>query len=664
MLIGMYYNDSAVVYKTIIRCFCMIFSIEVTAMYSKSEYNISTPVITKLFKRYEKETIVSELKRLGVHRVFLTRSIYQLDANAFNQELQEIHENCAYLKENGFEVGLWGWSFLIKDFKDEFYHICSLDKKHTDASAACPLDPKFREFAGNYAAELAKTGVDILLYDDDYRLAYWSGVMACGCDVHMKRVCEILGENITAADFKEKVLSGGKNKYRDAYLKVNREALTGFASYIRKCVDAVNPDVRIGVCSCMNWDFDGVAPSQISRIFAGNTRPFLRLIGATYWPTQPKWSIYNRLGAVIEFERMELSWCPDDIEVLAEGDTYPRPRFYVPSSYLELFDTAIMADGGTNGILKYALDYSADPNYETAYVDAACKNRELYKEIRDVFSQKIACGVRVIEKQNKFVDMVIPDERAGDYSALDVFFSPAAKMVSSLSIPSTYTGNEGCCIVFGENARGITEDKLRNGAIIDFSAAQILQETGIDVGIVNVNKRIKPSEEYYVDENRYVLARYSAYDTEINENADVKSVLLYTDAGQEMRAPASYYYENAAGQRFLVFTFDMYYNDESCYRTYTRGNQIIDAVKYLSGDPLPASMQGCPDLYMMCKRDDNGTMAVGLWNIFADPIPRPEIRLDKAYNKIHFINCNGHMDGNKVYLSEIAAFGFAGFEVQ
>lgn len=629
-----------------------------------TEYSISTPVITKLFKRHGRETMVAELKRLGVHRVFLTRSIYRLDKIAFEEELQEVTEICSYLKLQGFEVGLWGWSFLVKDLNNEFHHICSLDKKHVDASAACPLDPAFREFAGKYAAKLAQTGVDILLYDDDYRLAYWGGEMACGCDVHMQRVYELLGETISAEDFKNKVLTGGENRYRDTYLAVNREALEGFAQHIRECVDAVNPNVRIGVCSCMNWDFDGTDPAKISRIFAGNTKPLLRLIGATYWPTQPKWSIFNRLGTVIELERMELSWCGDDIEVMSEGDTYPRPRFYVPASYLELFHTAMLADGGTDGILKYALDYAASPEYEPAYVDATCKNRELYQTIQNTFSKKVACGVRIIEKQKKFKTMEIPEERTGEYNAIDHFFSPAAKLVSSLSIPSTYTGNDGCSIVFGENARDLSEDMLRNGAVIDLTAARILQKAGIDTGLVNIVKKVRPYEEYYIEENTYVLARYSSQVIQIQPTAKVASEVLYSEAGKEERAPASYYYENANGQRFLVFAFDMHYNDESCYRTYTRGRQLALAAERLSGVPLPAWTANCPDLYMMCKRDENGTLAVGLWNIFADKISNHVITLDHPYSSIQFINCSGRMEGNKVYLDEIPAFEFAGFEVK
>jgi hypothetical protein len=55
-----------------------------------------------------------------------------------------------------------------------------------------------------------------------------------------------------------------------------------------------------------------------------------------------------------------------NIEVLSEGDVYPRPRHKIPANYLEIFDTALRAADCTNGIHKYMLDYTSNAgNYET-----------------------------------------------------------------------------------------------------------------------------------------------------------------------------------------------------------------------------------------------------------------------------------------------------------
>ena len=78
---------------------------------------------------------------------------------------------------------------------------------------------------------------------------------------------------------------------------------------------------------------------------------------------------------------------------------------------------------------------------------------------------------------------------------------------------------------------------------------------------------------------------------------------------------------------------------------------------------MPAYIEGCPGLYMICKKGSN-SMAVLLLNAYADTVDEPVIVLDKTYSSIRFISCNGRLDGNIVTLdTPIAAFGLAAFEV-
>lgn len=51
----------------------------------------------------------------------------------------------------------------------------------------CPLDERFRQFAGEYLEDLAGTGVDIILFDDDYRYGFRDG-MGCACERHLRKM--------------------------------------------------------------------------------------------------------------------------------------------------------------------------------------------------------------------------------------------------------------------------------------------------------------------------------------------------------------------------------------------------------------------------------------------------------------------------------------------
>jgi hypothetical protein len=77
---------------------------------------------------------------------------------------------------------------------------------------------------------------------------------------------------------------------------------------------------------------------------------------------------------------------------------------------------------------------------------------------------------------------------------------------------------------------------------------------------------------------------------------------------------------------------------------------LLDGYSWLGGKPLAATCTGHPDLYLMVKTDAD-SMAIGLWNYFADKIHQPEIELSEIYSSAEFINCEGKLDGNKVIIS-------------
>lgn len=620
-------------------------------------YKLSVPVRNGMVKKAGKETILNLLKKMGAERVFLSIDTYDTDRAKRAEELSLLKENSRFFRENGLETGVWLWTFTVGG-KHDFTVMESLDGRPLSEEGCCPLDESFRQFAGEYMEDLAGTGVDIILFDDDYRYGFRGG-MGCACERHLRKMGEILGEELTADKLRTRAFAGGRNPYRDAYLAVNGESLEVFAREMRAHVDRVDPHVRLGVCACMSlWDNDGIDAASISRILAGDTEPFLRLIGAPYWAPDRFWG--NRLQHVIELSRMERSWCGEGIEVIGEGDSCPRLRHKTPASYLELFDMALRADGSVDGILKYVMTYYLHPDYEKGYVERHCRNGALYAAIEETFAGKEACGVRVYESMRKFADMVIPEEKAGSCDVENAFFSIAARMLSDNSLPTVYQGEGVCGIAFGENVKMVSEAALRRGVIIDAEAARLLGQRGIDTGIRKTGKKVTADREFFKGEEECIYGPYKAHVMEVDEKAEVDSSFAYTQDGQEAKAPAAFFYENKEGHRFWVFAFDGYFNSEAMYRSYSRSRQLAEAVAKLSGRPLPAYSCGNPDLYLLSKADEK-ELAVGLWNICADGICEPVVELEHAYRGIRFLNCTGRMEGNRVYLSEMAPFSFAGF---
>ena len=640
-----------------LACLAMFAAISAAAA---GRYRITVPVInTDLSEFGGKERVLADLRRLDAERVLLADGAYRIDPEERRKAMANLRENAAFFASNGLEVGVWLWTFMC-DAKCGYETMWASDGTQVKGFA-CALDGSFRKMAAEYVAEYARCGVDLILFDDDFCYGTRNGgALVCTCPLHMVRIRSHLGEEITPSELQKKAMTGGRNRYRNAWRQADREALVNFAKEMRASVDTVNPDVRMGLCAVMSlWDDDGVDAATVSRILAGRTRPFLRLIGAPYWAVNR--SFYGcRLQNVIEYERAERSWCGDGIEIVGEGDVYPRPRTACPAAYLELFDMAIRADGRMDGLIKYAVDYTSPIGYETGYVDRHVRNKRVYAAIERLFAPKPSAGVRVYHVMNKIADVVVPKEHEGTAMVLSMFSSAAGQILADAGIPTAYDGEGMCSAAFGEDVRSVPESAFVGGVVIDAWAARILSEKGVDVGVRAFGEKIRVEHEVFESGRLKVqIPRMDACCMTLDPKATVDSVFLSADG----KIPASFTYENAAGGKFLVLAYDGYFNGFGKGRCYARSRQLERGIRRISGRKIPAYVYGSPDLYTMVKKGD-GAMAVGLWNMFADDVHEPTVELDGTYREIEFVNCSGRLDGDRVVLTDIPPFSFAGFEVR
>ena len=622
------------------------------------KYLISVPFMLKQIDDYGIDGFIEKLKEMNADIVFLALDAYETDEGKRERVFNSLRRNVPIFQKAGFKVGVWVWAFLVYGDK-KYEHITSLSGK-VSQDQVCPSDEEFCQFAANYYKNIALSKPDIILFDDDYRYGFLDCGLGCGCKNHRKYMSELIGEEISIDGLANKVWSGKGNKYRSAWLKANGHFFKEFAKKIRRAIDEVDPSIRLGPCACMTtWDFDGISAVELAKIMAGNTKPFLRLAGAPYWAINRNWG--NRLQDVIELERMESSWCGDlkEIDVLSECDAFPRPRCACPASYMECFDMALRASGAVTGTHKYVLDYVSNTDYERGYIEKDKENRAIYQKIEELFSGKEPVGVRIYERMNKFENMEVPTAYAGGDGVQNLFFSPAARMLATQTIPTIYKGLGVVGMAFGENVKYLDEGALNNGLLLDASAAKILTELGVDVGLENVGEEMPIDKEYFVSDDNYInLIWNSGVKISVKSGVRIES---YFTSGDE-RYIASYSYENAQGQKFLVYAVNGYSMGELFFRQRARGEQIVKFIEGL-GKRLPATLLGNPDCYMLCK-EQGDSLAVWLGNFFADEVFNKTVTLAKEYDSIEFIGCSGRLEKDKVILEGLAPFTSAGFVVK
>ena len=622
-------------------------------------YKLSIPIMNSGVTDDSRADYLTICKRARVDRIFLTTSL--------NSNHDLLKYNVAFFKENGFEVGIWvgntiGHGATLLDSHDDgsapkFQRLVSLDGQDL-YSTNCPYDKAFQQSVAEKVARLSLCGSDMIMLDDDFRISQHGPHPCCFCDLHMAKIREFCGEDVSREDLKTLAFKGRRNKYRDAYLRAQGESLEELARAIRAEVDRVNPKASISACSAYcSWDLDGTDPIRLTKIFAGENKGFLRLHGAPYWaPHNGK-----PVEAIPEIERMFASFCKDeDIEIFSEGDVYPRPRYNTPASYLEIMDGALRADGKQDGILKYMLEYSSNPLYELGYAERHIHNLGKVDAIEGFFKQGANAGVRVLIKPHLLDDAdfnLSPVRQQSPYPMAGIF-------LAMNGIPTVYDGDGCCAALFGENARHFDGKDFKKGAILDGVAAIILTQRGIDVGLESIGNFAENHFGGYYDEvsGIYKTATHAHFGRlDGNFKSEAKNVLSITVNGE--RRPLAYQYENADGQRFLIFAFhaDNLVANPACLYAYPVQATLQRGIEWIAREELPVKTYKHPELYTLCEKGEDYT-SVALFNCFPDSALDLTVELDREYEHIEFNNCQGHIDGNVVFLEgEIHAYDFASF---
>ena len=635
-------------------------------------YRISLPLINRTVTPETREEYLRQFRRAEVERVFLVPSTDMVLGKINNFE--SLVDNLAWFEKNGIEAAIWvgaslGHGGLLHDVgtprKSEMMTVVNLAGKAIE-DTRCPLDPLFREHMVTVFRQLATSGAKTILIDDDFRLSQRTDEFCCFCDLHLARIAQYLGRaSITREELRAHILHGKPNPVREAYLRAQGDSLREMAQLLRDAVDEVDPTVRLALCCCHSiWDSDGADPIELTEILRGNNPALLRLHGAPYWAARSS----KMMPAVLELSRMFAAFCRDtDFELINEGDAYPRPCHNTPASYVEIHDALMRADCSTHGNLKYMCDYSAPPTYELGYLNYHCRNLHVHRAIEQAFAGKEQQGVRIVIRPQPMgqadFDLTTPHIQSP--------YPTAGALLGHCGIPTTYRDKGICRAAFGETVHDIADDDLDGGLILDATSAILLTERGIDVGL-DAGATLRQSLQ-----TRKVSALHGQYGNLRVLMIDSMARLLVTEPSEkacsvfyaetpEGIVPISYCYENAGGQRFLVFLFEgasLNYHS-GLLRSYIMQAVLTGGITFVSRRVLPVSCMGHPDLYIICAGDEN-SLTVGLFNCFADPIFAPLVMLGGEYHHFEGININGVLkDGCELTLDDIPPYSFAVFTVK
>ena len=584
---------------------------------------------------------------------------------------------CDKFHEAGIKTSIWIHPTLNLIPFREYVNLQPLTGESINGKC-CPMDDDYCRDAGDYAALMVKhTGTKTLVLEDDFRMQFPSLPACCFCEHHMKFYSEYIGKAVTREEMEEN-LFGAPNVYREAWVKGSQAGLIKLAKAIREAVDAVDPNVEIcfstGPANC---GADGTDVFELIDILKGkHEKATIRLSGGPYW--QEGFYLTRNMMSAVELERYTALKCKQrGIIGRAEGDCFPRPRHIVPASHLEIFHTALLFDGNCGEILKYMMDYTASPRYEQGYTNAHIKSLPMYDKIEEIIQDTELVGFNPVE------DFALQayTHHLNPIPENEAFESPVRNFCTDNALPTAHEGN-GVNILFGDRARKIDLQLLKNGSIIDLVAAKTLTELGVDVGIEAIHDCTFPGgREYFIEENENVgiAMSFDAAEIQLNHRASIKSYFIPNTGGVNYhsvkggtlcsdRVVSSYLYENKDGLKFLMFNFDANQcstrrANQGVFTNYCRERLIFKSYEWLHGSKLDAYCEGHPWLYTLVRKSENKCV-VGLWNHCADDIDLPVVELGDAYQKATFINCDGTFENNRAVITNgLGAFKYGFIEL-
>ena len=621
------------------------------------------PVMNSAVNESSRLEYADSARRLGAKRIFIAidRSAFFLRGENRESYMRSLRSNIEFFNGEGFYVGVWlqafGFGDILSDAEADiaknYTSLCSVSGNSLmGRDAFCPESEAFFEDFSAFTESIAKCRPHMIMLDDDLCLSVRPGI-GCFCQKHLALIEAELGESLRETELQRLFFEGGESKYRSAWRKVMGKSHYGFARKVRESIDRVDPSIGAGFCAgYTSFDIEGFDVYELAKIYAGNSRPFVRLTGAPYWVARSRNRFENQpLGEVIECARSQYATLKSkDIEVFSEADSFPRPAYMVPASVIECFSTALCAEEGLDELF-YPFDYYSSPNYEKKYINSRLKSKELHEFIEKHFHGKDFCGVGVADSLCKIEKREIP-EGASERQIMRGFFNRGASLLATSGIPTVY-GKSDAVIAVGEDARYLDLENIPSRLITDAKGAFILASRGFDAGFISADPTSAPEFELFENGKEKVKLWSSGeegyYKFTLKEQADINA--FFERNGESF--PSEYTYKSGSCE-LLVYTFeiDLIPRLSALILSYGRSRSLA---RFCAPE---AFMENVSGVYQICKRGDTGEYAVLFVNISEDPVYGGVIRLKNAHTGAELFGAEGELCGKELRLSsDIPPYG-------
>ncbi len=529
------------------------------------------------------------------------------DKHVFSEMGELILSVKKQLRDYDVEIGWWCVT-TIRIGNGIFQGVIKEDGSHVMESP-CPLDQQYRNTFSDYIATVVKIARPFWInFEDDFHL---SG--GCFCPLHLDEFSKREGKYYSREDLQTLFACKTPESYklREAWGKLQRDSLAGLAASVREKVDEIAPETRL--CLCENvWQLElaGNASESITKAFAGDTRPAVRVHGSSYFsdaPLEIPRNIFNPL-----YQRQHL---PDDFELIHESDTFPHTRFFMSSAKMKTLMTAAFAYG-LDDSLFYATQYLEMPIEEKGYLEMYQNETARFSALKCAARDSNIEGCEIYRKpgtSSKWVNVM------GRHGIPYTSKNGRVKLVSG-NIVEQMEHEEiiellsGSVFLDGYSAFLLCQKGYGNliGAEISTREATLLPpfyEAVVNPGMFpGIKNRLMYNHAWaFNKENRDCFYQIRAL-------AGTEVLTEFLNSKNEPFFPALTRFENKRGGRVAIMSYDLNdkYINTRCISlfNYTKKELMRHVIEWLGNEPLPVYVTNVPNVFCIYSRSRSNDYSI------------------------------------------------------
>ncbi len=548
-----------------------------------------------------------------------------------------------------------GHGYVLKNENNLEHFVRIVDLKE-NKYRCCPLGEGVIKYMQDICRKSAQLKPDHIMIDDDFRMYTSRGNAGCLCPLHLKKISEKLGREISAEEAQAHLFGTSEENKRVTKIidEVIIDSICALAQKMRDAIDEVDPKIRGSVCVCAD---DIRYAERLGKIFAGKGyEPIIRINNARYASANvtPRTFAHTMYSSV-----QQMAPIKDVGIIIAETDTLPHNRYGTSARSLHANYCGYIFEKCQGSKQWITLTSEFEPNGNEAYRKILAEHADFYEtlagEIKNVVSSR---GFAVL----------IPETQPNNFNP---FISGVYGSIKTWA--QNYLVNSGLPVNFeyvGKNAGLINSSDLRlfsdaeikkqlakavaldSGAAVELCKRGFGKYLGVNAsfyGTHDINAEIITDDPingsikgklFNGTNGELAKLELTSSKTRVLSNFACKKFSQDDKANFKISTPACTIFENELGGKVIVYASKVGGLDGwNTYTRYPRKTFILQALNSVS--PFRIWYPYDAEMYVKSLTQKDGSELVGLFNFGWDPLEQIELAFSEKPKSVDILQKNG-----------------------